>query len=115
MYVEPQCSLKYGIARVDETVNNIAHLSDVTNITCSVEAATCARLSHIGDSSIFFCNFEEHPIHTRCGDLIKPAQQISDTCRMGNRYTYDYISGSIVNGPHSYPYLIALGDDYAFV
>lgn len=56
--VGPQCSpFNYGIARIDETVNNIAHLSDVANITCSVEAATCARTSHIGDSSIFFCNF----------------------------------------------------------
>lgn len=54
---EPTCSLHYGLARVDETVSNIGHLSDVANITCSVPAATCARVSHQGSSSIFFCNF----------------------------------------------------------
>jgi hypothetical protein len=54
---EPTCSLRYGLARVNETVANIGHLSDVANITCSVPAATCARVSHEGRSSIFFCNF----------------------------------------------------------
>jgi hypothetical protein len=33
---------------------------------------------------------------------------------MGNRYTYGYVSRSIVDGPQSYPYLVAIGDDYAF-
>ncbi|KAF7170938.1 hypothetical protein CNMCM6106_005489 [Aspergillus hiratsukae] len=129
---EPTCSLHYGLARVNETVANIGHLSDVANATCSVPAATCARVSHEGGSSIFFCNFvcgkdrkrhiqiidmsvqESHPIDTTCGDLIEPAKQISDACRMGNRYTYGYVSRNIVDGSQTYPYLVAIGDDYAF-
>ncbi|KAF7133969.1 hypothetical protein CNMCM5793_005495 [Aspergillus hiratsukae] len=57
---------------------------------------------------------ESHPIDTTCGDLIEPAKQISDACRMGNRYTYGYVSRSIVDGSQTYPYLVAIGDDYAF-
>ncbi|KAJ8227127.1 hypothetical protein LV156_008760 [Aspergillus fumigatus] len=111
---EPTCSLHYGLARVDETVSNIAHLSDIANFTCSVPAATCARVSHEGSSSIFFCNFESHNIETRCENLIESAKQVCNTCRMGDRYTYGYVSRSIVDGSQSYPYLVAIGDDYAF-
>ncbi|EDP53673.1 hypothetical protein AFUB_048600 [Aspergillus fumigatus A1163] len=111
---EPTCSLHYGLARVDETVSNIAHLSDVANFTCSVPAATCARVSHEGSSSIFFCNFESHNIETRCENLIESAKKVCNTCRMGDRYTYGYVSRSLVDGSQSYPYLVAIGDDYAF-
>jgi hypothetical protein len=93
---EPICSLQFGVARVNETAVNIGHLSDVANITCSVPAATCARVSHEGRSSIFFCNFvcvisgklhiqvidisvqESQDIYTRCGNLIQPAKQVSN-------------------------------------
>jgi hypothetical protein len=47
----PTCSLRYGLARVNETIANIDHLSDVANITCSVPAATCARVSCKGTLS----------------------------------------------------------------
>jgi hypothetical protein len=57
---------------------------------------------------------ESHNINTTCGNLIEPAKQISDACRMGNRYTYGYVSRTIVDGSQSYPYLVAIGDDYAF-
>jgi hypothetical protein len=40
------------LAQVNETIANIGHLSDVANVTCSVPAATCAPVSHEGDSSI---------------------------------------------------------------
>ncbi|KAH3605660.1 hypothetical protein KXV56_004204 [Aspergillus fumigatus] len=131
---EPTCSLHYGLASVNETIANIGHLRDVADTTCSVPAATCARVSHEGDSSIFFCNFvcskyctdkrriqvidmcvqESHNIDTTCGNLIEPAKQISDACRLGNRYTYGYVSRTIIDGSQSYPYLVAIGDDYAF-
>lgn len=57
---------------------------------------------------------ESHNIDTTCGNLIEPAKQISDACRLGNRYTYGYVSRTIVDGSQSYPYLVAIGDDYAF-
>jgi hypothetical protein len=49
-----------------------------------------------------------------CGNLIEPAKQISDVCCMGNHYTYGYVSRTIVVGSQNYPYLVAIGDDYAF-
>lgn len=61
------------------------------------------------------CIQESHDIHTRCEDLIEPAQQVSDACRMGDRYTYGYVSRNIVDGSETYPYLVAIGDDYAFM
>lgn len=54
---EPTCSLHYGLASVNKTIANIGHLRDVADTTCSVPAATCARVSHEGGSLIFFCNF----------------------------------------------------------
>jgi hypothetical protein len=33
---------------------------------------------------------------------------------LGNRYTYGYVSRTIIDGSQSYPYLVAIGDDYAF-
>jgi hypothetical protein len=61
------------------------------------------------------CIQESHDIHTRCEDLIQPAQQVSDACRMGDRYTYGYVSRNVVDGSETYPYLVAIGDDYAFM
>lgn len=57
---------------------------------------------------------ESQDIYMRCGDLVEPAQQVSNACRVGDRYTYGYISRSIVDGSQSYPYLVAIGSDYAF-
>lgn len=57
---------------------------------------------------------ESHNIETRCENLIESAKQVCNTCRMGDRYTYGYVSRSIVDGSQSYPYLVAIGDDYAF-
>lgn len=71
---------------------------------------TGKRHAQINDMSVQ----ESHNINTTCGNLIEPAKQISDTCRMGNRYTYGYVSRTIVDGSQSYPYLVAIGDDYAF-
>ncbi|OKL55223.1 hypothetical protein UA08_09506 [Talaromyces atroroseus] len=118
---KPTCSFQYGLAHVNETVTNIGHLSDVANITCSAPAASCARVSHEGESSIFFCNFiidlsvqESQDIETRCGNLIQPAKQVSDACSIGNSYTYGYVSRNISNGSQSHPVLVAIGADYAF-
>lgn len=54
----PQCFPEYGIARLDETTNNIDHLSDVAaqDTVCVAQPGTCARASHLGHSSIFMCN-----------------------------------------------------------
>jgi hypothetical protein len=57
---------------------------------------------------------ESHNIDMTCGNLIEPAKQISDACRMGNHYTYSYVSRTIVDGSQSYPYIVAIGGDYAF-
>ena len=129
---EPTYSLRYGLARVNETVTNISHLSDVANVTCSVPATTCGRVSHEGRSSIFFCNFvsvktvkfhgqvidksiqESQDINTRCGDLTQPAKQVSDACTIGNSYNYGYVARSMVDGSQNVAYLVVIGDDYAF-
>ncbi|XRM42285.1 hypothetical protein ABZX51_005510 [Aspergillus tubingensis] len=87
---------------------------DIANSTCSVGAATCTRVFHEGSSLIFWCNFESQDIYMRYGDLVEPAQQVSNACRVGDRYIYGYISRSIVDGSQSYPYLVAIGSDYAF-
>ncbi|KAH3356957.1 hypothetical protein KXV52_006531 [Aspergillus fumigatus] len=110
---EPTCSLHYGLASVNETIANIGHLRDVADTTCSVPAATLKtgkRHMRVIDMSLQ----ESHNIDTTCGNLIEPAKQISDACRLGNRYTYGYVSRTIVDGSQSYPYLVAIGDDYAF-
>lgn len=57
---------------------------------------------------------ESHNIETRCENLIESAKKVCNTCRMGDRYTYGYVSRSLVDGSQSYPYLVAIGDDYAF-
>ncbi|PYH29923.1 uncharacterized protein BO87DRAFT_343793, partial [Aspergillus neoniger CBS 115656] len=110
----PTCSIEYGAAPPNETVANIAHLFDIADSTCSVGAATCARVSHEGSSSIFWCNFEGEVIYMRCGDLVEPTEQVSDACRVGDRYTYGYVSRSMVDGSQSYPYLVVIGGDYVF-
>ncbi|RDK41740.1 hypothetical protein M752DRAFT_294572 [Aspergillus phoenicis ATCC 13157] len=110
----PTCSIEYGAAPLNETVANIAHLFDIADSTCSVGAATCARVSHEGSSSIFWCNFEGEVIYMRCGDLVGSTEQVSDACRVGDRYTYGYVSRSMVDGSQSYPYLVVIGGDYVF-
>jgi hypothetical protein len=75
--------------------------------------AVCISKYHIQITDI--CIQESHDIHTRCEDLIQPAQQVSNACHMGNRYTYSYVSRNVVDGSETYPYLVAIGDDYAFM
>jgi hypothetical protein len=128
----PNCSLRYGLARINETAANIGHLSDVANVTCSVPAATCARVSHEGRSSIFFYNFvcvraievhvqvidisvqESQDINTTCGSLIQPAKQVLDACATGYSYASGYVFRRMVDGSQSVPYLVVIGDDYVF-
>ena len=55
----------------------------------------------------------DHPIQTMCVDLINAARDLSAACRFGSDYTYGYMTNS-TSGPDSYPYLVTLGDDYAF-
>ena len=55
----------------------------------------------------------DHPIQTMCVDLINAARELSAACRFGSDYTFGYMTNS-TSGPGSYPYLVALGDDYAF-
>ncbi|KAL2840020.1 hypothetical protein BJX68DRAFT_271878 [Aspergillus pseudodeflectus] len=106
---------EYGIARVDEITSNIDHLNDVAaqDAVCVAEPGTCARPSHLGHSSIFMCNQLDHPIQTMCVDLINATTALSTACRFGNDYTYGYMTNT-TSGPDSYPYVVALGDDYAF-
>lgn len=126
------CSLQYKLARVNETIANIGHLSDVANDTCSVPTATCARVSHAGRSSIFFYNFgcvraikvpvraidisvqESQDINMRCGSLIQPAKQVSDAYATGYSYPSGYVSRSMTDGSQSVPNLVVIGDDYVF-
>ncbi|KAL2801548.1 hypothetical protein BJX63DRAFT_438723 [Aspergillus granulosus] len=112
--LNPTCSLDYGLARVEETIANIEYLSDVYNITCNVPAASCARVAHEGVSSIFFCSFEDHPVSTKCGDLVNPATQVFQTCQLGDQYAYGYISQMIHQERESYPYILVIGDDFMF-
>ncbi len=131
--IRPQCFPEYGIARLDETTSNIDHLDDVAaqDTVCVAPPGTCARPSHLGHSSIFMCNqvrFNvgdgpdtttdkkpqlDHSIQTMCVDLINATRTLSAACRFGNDYTYGYITNT-TSGPDSYPYVVALGDDYAF-
>ncbi|KAL4861323.1 hypothetical protein BDV12DRAFT_180444 [Aspergillus spectabilis] len=112
---KPQCFPEYGIARLDETTSNIDHLNDAAaqDAVCVAEPGTCARPSHLGHSSIFMCNQLDHPIQTMCVDLINATTALSTACRFGNDYTYGYMTNT-TSGPDSYPYVVALGDDYAF-
>ncbi|KAL4889163.1 hypothetical protein BDV59DRAFT_120668 [Aspergillus ambiguus] len=112
---KPQCSTEYGVARLDETADNISHLNDVAaqDTICVAQPGSCARLSHMGHSSIFMCNKLDHPIQTMCVDLINAATEVSKACRFGSHYTYGYMANS-TSGPDSYPYLVAIGEDYAF-
>ncbi|PLB48190.1 hypothetical protein P170DRAFT_359420, partial [Aspergillus steynii IBT 23096] len=109
---KPQCFPEYGIARLDEAAKNIDYLHDVADTICVVQLGGCARPSHLGHSSIFFCNKLDYPIRTMCGDLIKAATKLSKACRFGSHYTFGYIANS-TSGTNSSPYVVALGDDYA--
>jgi hypothetical protein len=57
---------------------------------------------------------ESQDINTRCGNLIQPAKQVSDACTIDNSYNYGYIARNIVDGSQNVPYLVVIGDDYAF-
>jgi hypothetical protein len=57
---------------------------------------------------------ESQDLTTQCGNLIPPAKQVSNTCQIDNLYTYGYVARSLVVGSQSYPYLVAIGDGYAF-
>lgn len=48
-----------------------------------------------------------------CVDLINATRTLSAACRFGTDYTYGYMTNT-TSGPDSYPYVVALGDDYAF-
>ncbi|KAJ1713217.1 hypothetical protein NYO67_4595 [Aspergillus flavus] len=111
--IKPQCFPdRYGIARMNETNSNIVHLHDVAAEAkkCVALPGSCARVSHVGHSSIFMCNHLDQPIETMCVDLIDAATQLSAACRFGSRYTYGYMTNNTA-GPDSYPYVVALGDD----
>jgi hypothetical protein len=39
---------------------------------------------------------------------------ISDACTIGYSYIHGYVARNIVDGCQSIPYLVVIGDDYAF-
>jgi hypothetical protein len=55
----------------------------------------------------------DHPIQTMCVDLVNAAKELSAACRLGSDLTYGYMANT-TSGSDSYPYLVALGSDYAF-
>ena len=55
----------------------------------------------------------DYPIQTMCVDLINAARELSVAYRFGSDYRYSNITNSTL-GPNSYPYLVALGNDYTF-
>ncbi|KAL2859826.1 uncharacterized protein BJX67DRAFT_376020 [Aspergillus lucknowensis] len=111
----PQCAPDYGIARVNEIASSIGHLNNVAaqDAPRVAQPGTCARPSYLGHSSIFMCNPLDHPIQTMCVDLINATRAPSAARRFGNDYTYSYLTNT-TSGSDSYPYVVALGDDYAF-
>ncbi|RAL07962.1 uncharacterized protein BO97DRAFT_355160, partial [Aspergillus homomorphus CBS 101889] len=109
---DPRCSLSFGLAYVTDTKANIRHLDDVQNVTCSVPADSCARVSNQNLSSIFFCNYESTAISTKCGTLIEPAKSIQSACRLRDFYDYGYLEQTLTQGTVEYKYTIALGGEF---
>ncbi|KAJ1709554.1 hypothetical protein NYO67_8284 [Aspergillus flavus] len=112
---KPQCFPEHGIARLEKTNSNINHLNDVAADAkaCAAQPGSCARVSHVGHSSIFMCNPLDHSILTMYVDLINAARELSAACRFGSDYTYGYMTNS-TSEPDGYPYVVALGHDNFF-
>lgn len=48
-----------------------------------------------------------------CIDLINATKELSAACCLGSDLMYSYMANTTL-GSDSYPYLVALGSDYAF-
>jgi inorganic pyrophosphatase len=53
-------------------------------------------------------------IHTKCGDLVAPAKQISSTCRLSDYYDYGYIEQTLEEDGSTYKYTLAIGGETPF-
>lgn len=110
-----ECDFTHGIAYVGPTAENIQHLRDEGGKMCVAESNTCARVSYLNQSGLFFCNYvwwtktllthnswhwhyypaqNTEKLAIQCDDLVPTAKNLFDYCQVADYYTFGIVNNA---------------------